>query len=190
MKLKSFVAVAFLMVSTYLVQAQNKIAYTNIDFIVSQLPETKTAENELNTFSRKLQEQLQAKQADIEKKGQELNERVATMTEEEMIAAQQEWETLQNSFRQLETDASEQYNRKQQDLLVPLYEKAKKTIEEVAVENGYDFVLSEGNGQIILFAPKENDITNLVFAKLGITPPADETAGSSNLLDNGNGGGN
>jgi outer membrane protein len=71
---------------------------------------------------------------------------------------------------------------------VPLYEKARTTIKEVAQENGYDFVLSEGNGQIILFAPEENNITNLVFAKLGITPPADDEAGSSNLLDNGNGG--
>lgn len=185
MKLKTILMVALMASASLFVNAQSKIAYTNIDLIVSQLPEAKAAENELATFGRKLQEQIQAKQADIQRKGEELNARVANMSEEELLGAQQEWETLQRSLRQLEEDASEQYSKKQQDLLIPLYEKARKTIEEVAVENGYDFVLSEGNGQIILFAPKEHDITNLIFAKLGITPPADNAATGSSLLGGG-----
>lgn len=162
--------VAFLANISFFASAQMKIAHTNVDLIVSQMPELRAADNEMNTFGRKLEEQIRAKEADMQKKREELEARVASMTEEQMIAAQQDWQNTMRSFQEFQSSAEEQFNKKRADLLQPIYEKVQKVIEEVAKENGYDYVINDANGQVILFGPKEHDITNKVFAKLGIDP--------------------
>ena len=51
-----------------------KIGYTNLDYILSQVPEAKQVESDLQTYEKQLQTQLQAKYADYEKKLKEYQE--------------------------------------------------------------------------------------------------------------------
>jgi outer membrane protein len=67
--------------------------------------------------------------------------------------------------------------KKEQELLKPIIEKAKKAISDVAKESGYAYVLDSSPGSPLLVKPEGDNIMNLVKKKLGITgeataPPA------------------
>ena len=57
----------------------------------------------------------------------------------------------------------------------PALDKIQKAIEEVAKENGYNFIINSGQPEvglhIILYADEKDNISNLVLKKLGIEPP-------------------
>lgn len=184
MKSKIFILVALVASLSFAAQAQLKIGYTNIDLIVSQLPETRAAENEFTSFETKLGQQFQAKQQEFQAKQQTAQETAANLTEVQLIALQSELEEMYNGLQQFQTEAQQSLSRKRNELLQPAYDKAQKAIEEVAKEKGYSYVFSDGNGAILLVAPEQDNITNLVFAKLGITPPAEGEERGSSMIDN------
>ncbi|HEX6430307.1 MAG TPA: OmpH family outer membrane protein, partial [Niastella sp.] len=68
-------------------------------------------------------------------------------------------------------EAQQLMNKHEQDLLAPIQDKAVKTSQAVAKENGYAYILPKE--QLISF-PAADDILLLVFKKLNITPPAPE----------------
>jgi outer membrane protein len=61
--------------------------------------------------------------------------------------------------------AQQLYQAKQQEVMNPVYEKARKAISDVAKENGYVYVF---NKEQLLASPPGDDILPLVKKKLGI----------------------
>jgi outer membrane protein len=71
-------------------------------------------------------------------------------------------------------EAQQMMNQHEQELLAPIQEKAVTTSQAVAKENGYAYILPKE--QLIAF-PAADDILQLVFKKLNITPaPANAPA--------------
>jgi len=59
MKNKLFFAIAFVLVQAGAsAQAQLKVGYTNVDYVLSQLPDSKQIESELKTYRTQLESQL------------------------------------------------------------------------------------------------------------------------------------
>jgi outer membrane protein len=169
------VIAAFLLMAGTALQAQNvKIGYADVEYILSEMPETKTVESELQTLNTQLQNQLQAKYQEYQQKLQAYEQQYATMVD----AIRQEKETeltqLQQRIQKLQTDAQTTIQRKTGELMQPLYSKIGDSIESVAKENGYTYIL---NGQIagqdiVLYADEQYDVSVLVLKKMGITPAA------------------
>jgi outer membrane protein len=84
-----------------------------------------------------------------------------------------EIEQMQENVKKLKEDAQNELQRKQQQLLIPVYQKIKKAIAEVAKENGYSFVLSPrvGGSSLVIYSDEKDDVSDLVLKKLGVTPP-------------------
>jgi outer membrane protein len=64
-------------------------------------------------------------------------------------------------------------NKKEQELLAPIQQKAVQTSQAVAKENGYAYILPKE--QLISF-PAADDILPLVLKKLNIAAPAPAAA--------------
>jgi len=56
-------------------------------------------------------------------------------------------------------------------LLQPLYDDIQEAINPVAKEGGYDVVF--GSGSMLYAGSRAEEISDQVFKKLGVTPPAD-----------------
>ena len=81
-KRKLFAAVAFFFVSAVsFAQAPVKIGYTNVDYVLSQMPESKQIEADLKAYSSQLEAQLKSKYQEFETKGQAYQKGAATMTD-------------------------------------------------------------------------------------------------------------
>ena len=159
-------------------QAQTgmKVGYADVDYILSQLPETKQIQADLEAHNTQLQNQLQSKYQEYQQKGATYQQGAASMIEAVRKEKEQELTDLGSRLQQFERDAQASLQKKQSDLMQPLFKKVGDTINSVATEQGYDFVLSGrvGGVDVVLFAKDEHDISDVVLKKLGITPVAPE----------------
>jgi len=175
MKNLLFFAIAFVLVQAGAsAQAQLKVGYTNVDYVLSQLPDSKQIESELKTYRTQLESQLQIKYKEFQAKADDYKTKGPDMSELIKQDKEKELQNMQTSIQEFEKNAEASMQKKQQTLLAPVLEKIQKTIKDVAKENGYTYVFNTDAGYqttpIILSAPDEDNISNLVLKKLGVTP--------------------
>lgn len=147
--------------------AQSKIGYVNSAELLSSLPQWKSAESSLQTFSTDLENQLQAMVAkitdefdafDARNKAGEVPPREL---EEKKIYFQNQEKAIQN----FELDAQKKVAQKRDALVQPILTKVENAIQQVATENGYNYILDNSVG-ILLHVSASDDVTTLVKAKL------------------------
>ena len=150
-----------------------KLGYTNADYILSLMPEAKQIQAELDSYEKQLDNQLQAKIKEYQTKGQEYQNLPQSTSEVIRKDKENEIVNLQQSIQNFQQQAQQSIIQKRAELLQPAYDKIQKTISEVAEENGYDYIFSTdtGGGFILLYAKEDDNVSNLVLAKMGITPP-------------------
>jgi len=171
MKVRTILLLTTMMVAGVMTsQAQGlKIGYTNTDYILSKLPEAKQIESDLKTHREQLGTQLRSKQQEFERKYKSFVDGQATMTDVVKRDVQVELQGMQESIQKFAQEAEKSMQNKQVQLLAPVYEKIDGGIKEVAKEHGFSHVFSQ---EVLLYATKENDISDLVLAKLGVETSA------------------
>jgi outer membrane protein len=182
---KFFVALIALFIAGFSVNAQTalKIGYTNLDYILQNIPDAKDIEAKLKTESSQYDKLYQDKVADFQKKLADYEKGAATMAAVIKADKEKELQNLQTAIQEFQQNAQTELQRKQQQLLAPVLEKINKAINDVAKENGYTHVFNTdagpGTTAILFVAPPESDISDLVFKKLGTTPPAKQAAATT-----------
>ena len=177
MKTKFFAAIitAFMFVSMTNAQT-TKIGYTNVDYILNNLPDAKDIENKLKTEKAQYDKLLQDKIGDFQKKYDDYQKNAQTMSAVIRADREKELQNGQQSIQEFQQNSEGALAQKQQQLLAPVLDKIDKAIKEVAKEAGYTYVFNTDAGQgstpILLVAPDSDNISDLVFKKLGVTPPA------------------
>lgn len=179
MKIKSIIAVALFTVISFASQAQDaglKIGYTNVDYILSLLPESKQIEADLKAHEKQLTSQLQSKVQEFQTKMEAFQKGAATMTDIVRADKQEELQNMQASIEKFQREADSSLQKKQGELLEPVYTKIQGAIDKVATENGYTYVFSSDAAgmPILLHASEDHNISDKVLTSLGVTPPAKE----------------
>lgn len=154
-------------------QTAQKIGYAETDYIMSQLPEFKKLDSELKTHYRQLENQLKLKYDEFQAKVKSYQALPASTPDPIKADKEQELARLQQSMEKFKNDAQASYQKKQNDLLDPIYKRIGNTIEQVAKENGYSFILNhrfENDGQVLLVWDEKFNISDLVLKKLGVVP--------------------
>ncbi|GGF16191.1 OmpH family outer membrane protein [Hymenobacter cavernae] len=173
-------ALTFVTSTAALAQAPLKIGYTSVEYVLSQMPESKQIESQLKTYSTQLENQLKSKYSDYQTKAEAYQKGASAMTEVVRADKEKELTGLQTSIQEFQRSADQSLQQKQQSLLKPALDKLQKTIDQVADENGYTYVLnSDGASPVLLHGPKDGDISDLVLKKMGITPGAAPTAAAA-----------
>ena len=155
-------------------QAPLKIGYTDVQYVLARMPESKQIESELKTYNDQLAAQLKSKSTEFETKVKAYQQGGPTMTDVVKADKEKELQSMQQSIQEFQRNAEQSLQQKQQTLLKPALDKLQKNIDAVAEENGYTYVFnSDGGGSpLLLHAPKDGDISDLVLKKMGITPGA------------------
>ena len=177
MKVKSILFAVVLSAFSLGANAQGvvmKLGYTNVEYILSQMPEAKQVDSELKAYETQLQNQLQSKGTELQNKVQEYQQGAATMTEIIRADREAELQSLNQRFEAFQREAQQSMQTKQAELFAPLFTKVGEAVKAVRTENGFDIIFSTGGagGEVLLDADEKYDISDLVFKKLGITPPA------------------
>lgn len=158
--------------------ASSKIGFADVDYIFVQLPEAKQIETELNSTQQQLKNQIDSKYQEFQKKLKDYQDNINTMLDAVRQNTERELTMLQENLQKLQQDAQVTLENKRNQLMEPVYDKVGKAIEAVAKENGYTFILNQqvGGLDVILYGDDQNNVSDLVLKKLGVTPkPAAST---------------
>ena len=147
--------------------SQNKFGYINSDELIQLMPETKTADEELQTFTKSLQSQLQAMDAELQKTFQEYQNNIDTYDPLVKKDKESEIQSLQKRMQEFEQNAQQALQSKQQELLEPILQKARQAIEDVANEGDYTYIFEKSLGGI-LYAKESENILEKVKKKLNL----------------------
>ncbi len=174
MKHKFFIALfAIVALATSQVNAQ-KFGYISLDYILNQLPEAKQVETELKTTQTQYENLLQAKVKDFQTKLADYEKNAATMNEVIRADREKELQGLQSQIEEFRQTSAASLQKKQAQLLQPLLKKIEDNMHAVAKENAYLWVFNydagQGTSPIVLHAPDDANISDLVLKKMGVTP--------------------
>ncbi|MGC3948239.1 MAG: OmpH family outer membrane protein [Chryseolinea sp.] len=164
--------------TTYAQTTAPKIGYADVDYIFSQMPESKAIDAELKSTQAQLKNQIDTKYQEFQKKVQDYQANLNTMLEAVRQNTERELQQMQQNLEKLQADAQTTIETKRSQLMDPVYKKVGKGIEDVAKEQGFTFVLNQqiGGLDVILYGDEKMDVSDLVLKKLGVTPkPATTT---------------
>jgi outer membrane protein len=170
--------VIFFVLAASLAQGQSgpqKIGHADPDYILTQLPEAKQIENELKTYATQLDNESKAKQTEYQTKLNVYSGLPANTPDAIKKDKETELMQLQEGIQKFQQDAQTSLQKKQNDLMQPVFAKIGKAIEDVAKENGFSYIFTLqmiGGGDVILYNDEKCNISDLVLKKLGVTPKA------------------
>ncbi|MEJ0054589.1 MAG: OmpH family outer membrane protein [Bacteroidota bacterium] len=154
-------------------QDGQKLGYADWNVIFGQMPEAKQVENALKVHNDQLRAQLDAKYKEYEAKLKAYQEGGAKMLDAVRRDKETELTQLQESMQKFQQDAQASLEKKQSDLMAPVFEKVGKAIDAVAKENGYSYVFTAktlGGDDVLLYSDEKYNVSLLVLKKLGVTP--------------------
>lgn len=163
-------SVVSLLVLTNLSFAQTKLKFGHVDSnaLLQMMPERLNAQKALETHAKQLEETLGMMKTEFEKKYTEYVSTADSLSPLIRQTKEAELGELQQRIQAFQQKAQQELVQKENELLKPIVEKARKAIEEVGTENGYLYVFDIGSGAILHHSSDSQDILPLVKAKLGI----------------------
>jgi outer membrane protein len=150
-----------------------RIGYTNIEAVLTFMPEVRQMEQQIQTYQGQLTETLQAKQTYAQGKLEEylMRQQLGDMSPDEEAQLTRELTALDAEIQAFAADAEAKLAFRREELLLPILERLQAAIDEVAAEGGFTYILNQSNSagvSTLLHGPDEDDITAALLAKLGI----------------------
>lgn len=152
-----------------------KIGYTSMDYLLGKVPEAKDIQNQLTIQRTQLENESQRMTKEFQEKLQVYEKGGAQMSEIIRADREKELQGLQGRIQEFQKSAESTLQQKYQQLVSPVLQKIQKNIDAVAKENGYSHVFNldagAGTAVILLYAPEDGNISEIVLKKMGVTTP-------------------
>lgn len=146
-----FVAALFIG-STSFMNAQSKVAHINTQELVESMPKMKAAQVELEKLAKTYEVSIQEMGTEYTNKVKQYDAEASTKTDEENQKRIAEVTGMQQSIGAYQKQAQEDLQKKEAELLKPIYEEARVAIQKVAKAQGFNYVLDAMSGQGVLYA--------------------------------------
>ena len=171
---KLTLAVALLFIGASAANAQ-KFGRVDLTAIIPNMPEYQEADQNLATYGKDLQDQLEQIQVEFNQKYSDYQKNASTYNDTIRQMKESELQQLDQRLREFQQIAYQDLQRKQGELMTPIIEKANEAVTAVAKEGGYIAIFNtEGDiasaAGLAYFDPALlTDITGDVAKKLGVT---------------------
>lgn len=164
--MKFICTLCLLLLGSTVLFAQSKTGYINFQQIIGMMPESKLANDTLNVLQEKLNKEGQQLLDEYTKKVKELDS-VGTMSPAMVEIKSAELKSAQTSIQQYRQLSEQTMSKKEQELLTPILDKAKKILKAVANEKGYTLVIDNSRDAVLVSA-EADDLMPAVKVKMGI----------------------
>jgi len=166
-KLIKVIAVLSLMLAVSGVSAQ-KFAHINSQELLAALPESDSAQAQIEKLANNYQTQLEEMQVELNKKYDDYLTNRDSYTDLIRQTKESEISDLQQRIQQFQEIAAQELQAKRTELLKPILDKANAAIKTVAQANNYIYVFDISQGNPIYYSDQSIDIMQLVKDKLGL----------------------
>lgn len=162
-----FIAATLFIGATSFVSAQSKVAHINTSELIKAMPQMKTAQADMEKVGKTYEADIAAMRNELQTKMKQYEAEASTKTQEENEKRYEEVQADQLAIQQYGTNAQQQLQKKEFDLLKPITEKAKAAIVKVAKAQGFNYVLDSAQGGGVIMA-EGKDLMADVKKELGI----------------------
>ncbi len=150
-----------------------KFAFVDTEYILDNITEYQTAQEELDDLAAQWQKEIEEKFAEIEKMYSDyraeavlLPDEMKQKRENEIIAKEKEVKELQKKRFGKNGDLF----KKRQELVKPIQDKIYKAIENLSTDKNYAVVFDKASGATMLYTNPRYDISDDVIQSLGYRP--------------------
>lgn len=164
-RMKHFLTLSLLFLATFSM-AQSKVAHIEVQKLISEMPEVIAAQKEISDLEKTYSTDLENSVKEYQTKAQTYAADAENQTEIINQKRRTELEGIQQSLEQFRQQAAQDLQKKQVEMMRPLYEKARTAIEKVAAAQGFDYVLDSSAGGSVIMS-KGTDLMAAVKKELG-----------------------
>lgn len=168
---KYFLIIAFLLFAVNVMFAQSqKFGYVDSQVILTQFPESIKAQGDLDALTNLWLAQIDSMSLGYQQSLADYQKQAGTMTDAQKQVKQQELIAMEQTILDYRNKKFNQQGgeifAKQEEIFEPVKQKIYAAIEQVAKDEGMDFVLDKSGDIILLYADAAFDITFKVLDKL------------------------
>ena len=166
---KLIIASGIIFLTAFSASAQ-KYAYVDSDYILSNIPEYKSAQQQIDNLSVQWQKEIEVKYGEIDKLYKAFQAEQILLTDDmkkkretEIIAKEKEVKELQKSKFGVDGELF----KKRQDLVKPIQDKVYNAIKALAEKSTYAVVFDKASGTTMLYTNPKYDKSDLILSNLG-----------------------
>lgn len=165
-KLNFLVVVLLLSFCTAFSQETLKIGHVNIPELVQQMPETDSIQAVLNKEAKEMEAMYSEMLGEHEKNVQKFENESSSYSE--FVRKTKEAELMESAgkIQQFHQNATQQLQKRNVELLQPVYQKINEAISQVAGRDNFTYILDLGNGAVVFHAEHSQDLNPLVLAEI------------------------
>ena len=159
--------VAFLLPLTMNAQ---KYACVNTEYILSNIPDYTRAQSQLDKMAEKLQKEVEGKFVEIDKLHKAFQQEAYLLPENLKHKREEEIKAKEAEARELQTKyfgPGGDLDKKRAELMKPIQDRVYNTIERIANEKNYAFILDKSGSATLLYVNAKYDVSDLVLDMLG-----------------------
>jgi len=168
---------ALLLIATFLlsytgIQAQ-KFAYVDSQYILDNLPEYKSAQQQLDRISLQWQKEIEAKFAEIDKMYRDFQAEAILLTDEMKRKREEEIIDKEKAAKELQKQRFGKGGdllKKRQELIKPIQDKVYNAIKDIATAKNYAVVFDKSSDLTMMYTNPKYDISDDVLDNLGFQP--------------------
>jgi len=144
------------------VSAESKFGFVNAARVSAEAPQAEEARAKLEREFSPRDREIADEQSDIRQMEERLSRDGAMMSEDDQRRLQRDVVSRKRDLRRVQEEFREDFNLRRNEELGRLQRRIVDTINELAVEMGFDLILSEG----VIYASESVDITEQVLERL------------------------
>lgn len=154
--------------------AQVKVGYFSSEGVMKQLPDAQDAQKQLDQLVADWQAEAAKIQDEWKRKFEEYDKRKLIMTDQRRADAERELRELDQriiDYRNGKFGQNGELFQKQNELMKPVQDRVFKAVQEVAKEEGFDYVFDKSGDILLMYANEKYDLTQKIMAKLKVVLP-------------------
>ena len=148
-------------------QKNLKLGHINSNELMQIMPGRDSAQATFQREVEDLQATLKTMQDELETRYNDYRAKESQMSDLIKQTKQRELQDMGARMEEFQKNAQQQLQDREQELLKPIIERARKAIEDVAKERGYTYIFDAGVGTL-LYSQESDDIMPYVKAKLNL----------------------
>ena len=147
-----------------------KFAFVDTEYILSNIPSYKAAQDELDKVSETWEAEITAEYEQIEKMYKTYQSERVLLTDEMKKKRQEEIMDRERAVKELQAKyfgPEGDLSKKRQELVKPIQDALYKAVKELSAEGSYAIIFDTASGASILYSNPRYDLSDEVLKKLG-----------------------
>lgn len=146
--------------------AQLKIGYVDSNTILKELSDAQDAQKTIDALVQEWKDELQKMQKELDAKNADFEKRKLIMSDNKRLEIENEITKMKNdisNYRQSKFGFQGELYTQQEEIMKPVQNKIFNAIETVAEDEELDYVFDRSGDIVFLYAKEDYDITYLVL---------------------------